>query len=72
MGIIGLGIVCVMGRTRVPLPAARIIAFILINAHQRCIEYVKNLPRRWAAWAYRRKEALLWSNGSEEVLKIEC
>jgi hypothetical protein len=28
MGIIGLGIVWVIGRTRVPLPAARIIAFI--------------------------------------------
>jgi hypothetical protein len=28
MGIIGLGIVYVIGRTRVPLPAARIMAFI--------------------------------------------
>ena len=34
MGIIGLGIVCVMGRTRVPLPAAKIIAFIGVCSHR--------------------------------------
>jgi hypothetical protein len=28
MGIMGFGVVCVIGRTLVPLPAARIIAFI--------------------------------------------
>jgi hypothetical protein len=34
MGIIGLGMVCVIGRTRVPLPAARIIAFIGVFSHR--------------------------------------
>jgi hypothetical protein len=33
IGIIGLGVVCVIGRTRVPLPAARIIAFIGVGIH---------------------------------------